>query len=238
MELRAKGWSISAAGREVGVSRSAANNWARGYKTYRRGKAVGFVPALDRLAVRQISPRYLSQDERIEIADLRRVGLSIRQIAAKLGRAPSTVSRELRRNSRRDGAYRPFEAHRWAVVRRARRHRRRIETNPDLCQVIAELLAERWSPPQIARHLRRQFPENRSMWLCHESIYQGVYQPGSPLIRPSKVISLQRNPLRTGRDHRRAHQQPTGRRPRFAQPMLSIHQRPFEPSDRSQAGHW
>jgi IS30 family transposase len=99
MELRARGWSIRAAGREVGVSRSAANNWARGYKTYRHGKAVGFVPALDRLAVRQISPRYVSQDERIEIADLRRAGLSIRQIAAKIGRAPSTVSRELRRKT-------------------------------------------------------------------------------------------------------------------------------------------
>lgn len=60
MELRARGWSVSAAGREVGVSRTSANNWARGYKTYRRGEAVGFVPALDRLAVRQISNRYLS----------------------------------------------------------------------------------------------------------------------------------------------------------------------------------
>lgn len=110
--------------------------------------------------------------------------------------------------------------------------------NPELCRVIAELLAQRWSPAQIAGELRRQFPEQRSNWLCHESIYQGVYQPGSPLTRPSKVVSLQRNPLRTGRDHRRAHQRPTGRRPRFAQPMLSIHQRPFEPSDRSQAGHW
>jgi IS30 family transposase len=95
MELRARGWSIRAAGREVGVSRSAANNWARGYKTYRYGKAVGFVPALDRLAVRQISPRYLSQDERIEIADLRRAGQSIRRIAAEIGRcaaAPATPS--------------------------------------------------------------------------------------------------------------------------------------------------
>jgi transposase, IS30 family len=80
---------------------------------------VGFVPALDRLAVRQISDRYLSEEERIGIADLRRTGLSIRQIAAELGRAPSTVSRELRRNSRRDGQYRPFEAQRWAVQRRA-----------------------------------------------------------------------------------------------------------------------
>lgn len=104
MELRARGWSISAAGREVGVSRTAANNWARGYKTYRRGEAVGFVPALDRLAVRQISSRYLSEEERINIADLRRSGLSIRKIADQLGRAPSTVSRELRRNSRRDAS--------------------------------------------------------------------------------------------------------------------------------------
>ena len=135
MELRARGWSVLAAGREVGASRTSANNWARGYKTYRRGQMVGFVPALDRLAVRQINARYLCQDERIEIADLRRAGLSVRQIATKIGRAPSTVSRELRRNSRRDGTYRPFEAHRWAVIRRARRHRRRIEKNPLLCKL-------------------------------------------------------------------------------------------------------
>lgn len=88
MELRARGWSISAAGREAGVSRTAANNWARGYKTYRRGEAVGFVPALDRLAVRQISSRYLSEEERINIADLRRSGLSIRKIADQLDGHP------------------------------------------------------------------------------------------------------------------------------------------------------
>lgn len=238
MELRARGWSISAAGREVGVSRTAANNWARGYKTYRRGEAVGFVPALDRLAVRQISRRYLSEEERINIADLRRLGLSIRKIADQLGRAPSTVSRELRRNSRRDGQYRPFEAHRWAVQRRVRRHRRRIDKNPDLCELIAELLAQRWSPQQIARHLRRKYPDDRSMWLCHESIYQAVYQPQSRLIRPPQVKSPHRGPLRTGRTHRRAHLRPGRRRPRFAQPMLSIHQRPFDPADRSEPGHW
>lgn len=111
---------------------------------------VGYAPPLDRLAVREISPRYLSQDERIVIADLLRSGLGVRQIADKLGREPSTVSRELRRNSRRDGAYRPFEAHRWAVTRRTRCHRRRVEKNPQLCEVVAELLAQRWSPQQIA----------------------------------------------------------------------------------------
>jgi IS30 family transposase len=116
MELRSRGWSIAS---EVGVSRTAGNNWSRGYKVYRHGQVSGFVPALDRLAVRQISTRYLSLDERIEIVDLRHAGLGIRQIADRLGRAPSTVSRELRRNAT-TGAYRPFEAHRRATANRAR----------------------------------------------------------------------------------------------------------------------
>lgn len=70
MELRARGWSIRAAAREVGASRSSGTSWASGHKTYRNGVVVGFVPPLDPLAVRQISTRYLSQDERFEIADL------------------------------------------------------------------------------------------------------------------------------------------------------------------------
>ena len=106
VELRSRGWSIMAAAREVGVSRTAGHNWSRCYKTYRNGQVTGFVPALDRLAVREISARYLSQDERIEIADLRLAGLSTRQIADQLGRAPSTISRELRRNATATG-YRP-----------------------------------------------------------------------------------------------------------------------------------
>jgi transposase, IS30 family len=236
-ELRGRGWSILAAAREVGVSRTTGNNWSRGYKVYRRGQVTGFVPALDRLAVRQISARYLSQDERIEIADLRHAGLSIRQIAGQLGRAPSTVSRELRRNAA-DGSYRPFEAHRRATTRRGRHHRRRIQTSPGLAQTVSELLAQRWSPQQISRHLRRTFPGQPGMWLCHESIYQAVYQPGSPLQRPSPLAPHRRSPLRTGRDHRRAQQRTEQRRPRFEQPMLTIRQRPFDPLDRSQAGHW
>ncbi len=130
MELRGRGWSIIAAAREVGVSRTAGNNWSRGYKTYRNGQVTGFVPALDRLAVPQVSARNLSQDERIEIADLRHAGLGIRQIAGQLGRAPSTISRELRRNATAAG-YRPFEEHRRATANRARIHRRRAETNDE-----------------------------------------------------------------------------------------------------------
>jgi len=237
VELRERGWSILAAAREVGVSRTTGNNWSRGYKTYRHGQVTGFVPALERLAVRQISSRYLSQDERIEIADLRHAGLSIRQIADQLGRSPSTISRELRRNATASG-YRPFEAHRRATAWRARHHQRRLQASPGLLQAVGELLAQRWSPQQISRHLRRKFPGEPRMWLCHESIYQAVYQPGSPLQRPSPLAPHRRSPLRTGRDHRRAHQHAERRRPRSEQPMLTIRQRPFQPQDRSQAGHW
>jgi len=177
MELRARGWSVRAAAREVGVSRTAGANWARGYKVYRNGMVVGFVAPLDRLAVRPVSSRYLSQDERIEIADLRQSGLSLRAIAARLGRAASTISRELRRNAATRRRYQPFEAHRRATVRRAREHRRRVETNSQLCEVVAALLLRRWSPQQISRHLRLRLSEDPSMWLSHESIYQAIYQP-------------------------------------------------------------
>ena len=83
MELRGRGWTIVAAAREVGISRTAANNWAGGYKVYRKGQVVGVVTPLDRLTVREISPRYLSQEERIEIADLHHAGVSVRKIATQ-----------------------------------------------------------------------------------------------------------------------------------------------------------
>jgi len=238
MELRARGWSVRAAAREVGVSRTSGANWARGHKIYRNGVVVGFVASLDPLAVRQISSRYLTQDERIEIADLRQSGLSLRVIAVRLGRAPSTISRELRRNSVAGRGYRPFDAHRRATVRRTRRHRRRVETNGQLRDVVAELLLRRWSPQQVSHHLRHRFPDDPSMWLCDESIYQVVYQPNSRFLRPSPLAPHRRSPLRTGRDHRRAHQRQQRRRPRFQQPMLTIHDRPFPAIDRSEAGHW
>jgi IS30 family transposase len=238
MELRARGWSVRAAAREVGVSRTAGTNWSRGYKTYRNGVVVGFVEPLDRLSVREVSSRYLSQDERIEIADLRQSGLSLRAIADRLGRSPSTISRELRRNCRAGRRYQPFDAHRRATARRARRRRRRVDTNAALGAEVTELLRQRWSPQQISRHLHKKFAGDPSMWLCAESIYQAVYQPNSRFLRPTPLAPHRRSPLRTGRDHRRAHQHQQRRRPRFQQPMLSIHDRPFPPADRTEEGHW
>jgi len=130
---------------------------------------------LDRLEVRPVFPRYLSQDERLEIADLHRQGVSIRKIEHRLGRSLSTISRELRLNSSKRGTtrtYNPFEAQRQACARRARPRRRRIYADPVLYKAVGEMLAARWSPSQIARRLRRDHPGHRMMWVCAETIYQ------------------------------------------------------------------
>ncbi|UOE44307.1 IS30 family transposase [Agromyces larvae] len=238
MELRERGWSIAAAAREVGVSRTAGHNWSRGYKTYRGGVVVGFVAPLERLAVREISERFLSEDERIQIGDSLRAGKSMRTVARELGRSPSTIAREVARNSTGRDRYRPFEAHRHAVARRGRNHVPRIDSEDRLFAEVDELLQQRWSPEQISLHLRAKYPTDATMHLSTESIYQAVYRPGSPLSRPTRLAPHKPSPLRTGRQHRRAQQGTDRRRPRFEQPMLTIHDRPFDPADRSELGHW
>ncbi len=238
MELRSRGWSILSAAREVGVSRTTGNNWSRGYKVYRRGDVIKGVAPLDHLAVREVSARYLSQEERVLIADLVHARHGVRSIARQLGRSPSTISRELHRNVEKGKSYRLFEAHRAATGRRARAPKRRLENNPVLAKKVGELLSQRWSPQQIIRHLRTRYPDQPGMWLCHESIYQAIYQPGSVFLRPTPLAPHRRSPLRTGREHRRAHHRPQARRARFQQPMLSVHERPTAVADRGQSGHW
>ncbi|MFR9727559.1 IS30 family transposase [Streptomyces sp. MS19] len=188
---------------------------------------------------RSISRRYLSEEERIRIADLRREKRSIRSIAAELGRSPSTISREIRRNSNTNlkpshpGYYRPFAAHQRAATRRARPKPRRIDTCPDLRDFVQMRLDEKWSPEQIASVLRRQFPEHPEMHVTHETIYRALYaQARSGL---SREISRR---LRTGRSMRKRRRHPDQRQPRFTHPMVMISQRPFEPADRSTPGHW
>ncbi|WP_228823345.1 IS30 family transposase [Nocardia blacklockiae] len=232
--LLARGWTTAAARREVGISRSTSRNWRNGYKLYRKDGTVSrFVPPLDPVACRVISARFLSEDERIEIADRRRAGETIRAIAAALGRAPSTVSRELRRNTREGGQYRPFEAHRRAVMRRSRPRPTRLAADPELLVFVRDLLQKRWSPAQISRRLRARFPGHRERHLAAESIYREIYRPHSLLVRRA-----QPSPLRTGRDHRRAQVRLDRRRRRYIEPMLSIKHRPFPPADRSEPGHW
>jgi transposase, IS30 family len=126
----------------------------------------------------EISPRYLSVDDRVCIADLRRAGLGVRAIAAELGGSPSTVSRELRRNCEpRSGQYRRFAAQRLAARRGARPGRGKLNADPVLHQFVAGRLEKRWSPEQISQALRAEFPGDPVRHLVHETIYQAVYRP-------------------------------------------------------------
>ncbi len=154
-------------------------------------------------------------------------------IGKALGRAPSTISRELRRNLHPTGQYRPFHAQRQAAVRRRRPKALKLTLNPELHAFVSDRLRLRWGPQQISRALRVAHPGNPGMRLSTESIYLAIYRPDNDL-RAKPNPSL----LRTGRDHRKAHTRQVRSRRRFAQPMLSVHERGFEPSDRTVAGHW
>src|SRR5215831_2960780 len=119
--LIARGFSNSEACRIVGVNRRTGKRWRHGRTITSSSGARLHYPAVVGARTAEISPRYLSEDERVRIADLRRAGLGVRAIAGELGRCASTVSRELRRNCEpRSGQYRPFAAQRLAARRRAR----------------------------------------------------------------------------------------------------------------------
>ena len=186
-------------------------------------------------AAREISDRYLSEEERVRIADLRGAGAGVRAIAELTGRSPSTISRELRRN--RDpgsGRYRPFTAHKLAVRRRAQPRAGKIAGDEVLRQFVRERLEKRWSPEQISRALRAQFPGDPARHVVHETIYQAVYRP--------ELGGLSREPparvLRTRRRRRRPHRRPGERRPNGITAMTMIDQRPAEAAARQEPGHW
>ena len=107
-------------------------------------------PAVINSRRREISARYLSEDERIRIADLRRAEHGVRAIAGAVARSAATVSRELRRNTDpTSGQYRPFTAQRLATERRARPARGKLTHDPVLRHFVQARLTKRWSPEQI-----------------------------------------------------------------------------------------
>ncbi|MFB9663893.1 IS30 family transposase [Curtobacterium albidum] len=110
------------------------------------------------------SGRYLSEEERLRIADLRLAGAGVRRIAAELGRAPSTISRELARNSSRGGAYRPYAAQK-RCRERARRPKPRKLDRIKLALQVELRLVRNWSPEQIRDDLARTFPDRPEMHL-------------------------------------------------------------------------
>jgi IS30 family transposase len=145
------------------------------------------------------SARYLDREERYELARLRESGLSVRQIAARLGRSPSTVSRELARNADpRAGGYQPERAHRLAWERQRRPKASRLSANPALRRQVQQMLDQRYSPEQAAGRLKVLYPDEAAMQVSHETIYQSIYvYPRGELRRELKAC------LRTGRAVRR-----------------------------------
>ncbi|MEW1568610.1 IS30 family transposase [Streptomyces sp. NPDC093509] len=241
-----QGMGCAEAARAVGISVRTGERWRNGRGASGRFKAVpphreAVAPVKGPVRVGPsagtgVPSRYLSEADRVHIADRLGEKATVRAIAAELGRSPSTVSREIRRNGRlADGRwyYRPFSAQRHADSRRPRPKRRKIGQNPELHDFIQAHLALRWSPEQICHVLRRRFADRPEMHVVHETIYQALYARGrGELLRDLVKV------LRTGRVRRRPHRHAGKRRPRFIAPMVMISSRPAEVADRTVPGHW
>jgi transposase, IS30 family len=218
-ELIRSGLSGSAASQRVGVSLSCGSLW------FIDAGQVAFIDA-------PISPRFLSQNDRIEIAD----GLArcepVKVIAARIGKSYQTVHREIARNAKPDGRYQPWYAHGQAHLRRRRPRPQVFETDAELTKVVAGRLQKRWSPGQISRWLRRRYPRRPAWHVCPETIYDAVYR--GLIVPPSPEL------LRTGRTYR--HRRGRGRTRDGALKQLTaikpIGQRPATVESRRQAGHW
>src|SRR5687768_758865 len=251
----ARGLSSEDAAVEAGVSAAVGVRW------FREG---GGMPSV---SLAPLSGRYLSFAEREEIAILRARGCGVREIARRLGRSPSTISRELRRNAATRGGgleYRATTAQ-WHADMRARRPKpAKLAVNPKLRRYVQDRLsgvvqrpdgiaidgprvkwvgrrhgrrkdrrwARSWSPEQISNRLRLDFPDDQSMRVSHEAIYQSLYIQGRGALRRELTACL-----RTGRALRVPRAR-TRRGKSFVTDEILISERPAEAADRAVPGHW
>ena len=252
----ARGVSSVEAAAEAGVSAVVGVRWFR--------EGGGMRPSAIR---RSPSGRYLSFAEREEIALLRAQNCGVWAIARRLGRSPSTISRELRRNAATRGGgleYRASTAQ-WHADRRAGRPKpAKLAVNAELRRYVQDRLAggverpgggaldgpdvrwigrrhgrrkdrrwaKSWSPEQISGRLRFEFPDDESMRISHEAIYQSLYVQGRGALRRELTACL-----RTGR----ALRVPRARARRgksFVTDQVLISERPAEAEDRAVPGHW
>ncbi|WP_230393842.1 IS30 family transposase [Plantactinospora alkalitolerans] len=205
-----------------------------GRKTGYRWRAEhGGVPPV-RLAEAARDNRFLSLLERQRIGTLRREGLGVRAIADELGRSPSTISRELRRNTRpHDVAYDGDLAHSRARERARRPRPGRLLGDAELRAVVQAKLELEWSPEQIAGWLRQAHADRPHWHICHETIYQALYHGGKGGL--SRQLTKR---LRTGRPLRKRRRRPTERSPRFISPGRLIDHRPAIVELRQRIGDW
>lgn len=255
LRLRSKGLTRSEAATAVNADARSAADWDKGItiihrgRVYPNGRVVRYPkPKQDVVKTVQtalgeevslaqvekvIDCRYLSLIEREQLRDLHREGMSIRKIAAAMGRSASTISRELRRNTVTPRGYLPHTAHRLSAARRQRKRPSKIVENNELFTYVHDKLQQRWSPEQIANRLRKDFPNAPHMWVCTETIYQAIYVHGHARLKRDGKLHLRR-----GRARRKPRANPNSRRQRFVDPMKLIEHRPTEVDNRVAPGHW
>jgi IS30 family transposase len=190
------------------------------------------------MSLTEPSGRYLSFPEREEIAILFAQDVGVRAIARRIGRDPSTISRELRRNAAtRSGRwdYRASTAQWHAERRLARPKLSKLATNDRLRAHVQDKLSGpgRWSPEQITRRLTLDFAEDESMRVSPETIYRSLYVQGRGALRRELTECL-----RTGRAVRKPKRRPNVRGKRSIPPEIMISERPAEIEDRAVPGHW
>ena len=172
--------------------------------------------------------RQLSIEEPCEIARLRAEGAAVRQIAAALDRAPSTVARELRRNGSRTGGYRPVYAHEQARARRW--SGARLERDDELRACVLERLSWGWSPEQIAGHLAEA--AGRTV-ISYESIYRFIYAQAARHKNHAWRRYLPRAKWKRGRRRRKGSSSAS-----FIAHRRPVAERPAAAADRQRFGHW
>ena len=172
----------------------------------------------------------LTLAEREEISRSVAAGDGVRAMARQLGRAPSTIGRELRRAERTRSTYRATRGQHGA--RRTAQRPRKLVTNPRLQAAVHAQLAQRWSPEQIATRLKAVYPDDPTMRVSHEAIYAYVYVLPRGELKRTLLLALRHR--RTARRTRRGTPERRGTIPA----MLSIEERPAEVADRTVPGHW
>lgn len=180
------------------------------------------------------SPRHLSLPEREEISRGIANGESIRKMAAKLSRAPSTISREIARH----GGRRYYRAHKadskaWSSARRKKSCK--LAMRPYLARVVTEKLNLKWAPQQISGWLKIQYGIDSDMYVSHETIYKTLYMPKRTVLEKDLMGNLRfGHKMRHSKKH-------TTRGDRGSIRIVngrSIHERPEEVARRKKAGHW
>jgi IS30 family transposase len=260
---RQRFWAAIARGAStVDAAVEAAVSEVVGVRWFREG---GGMPSVTQAP---LSGRYLSFAEREEIALLRARGCGVREIARQLGRSPSTISRELRRNAATRGGYLEYRAStaQWHADCRGRRPKpAKLAVSSELRRYVQDRLsgaverldgiavagpevrwvgrrhgrrkdrrwARAWSPEQISNRLRLDFPDDESMRVSHEAIYQSLYVQGRGALRRELSACL-----RTGRALRVPRARTSGRGKGFVTDEVMISERPAEAGDRAVPGHW